>query len=180
MTTSSRTRSGSRSSIVGSREVIDRIKKNPLNRALRIDKFTLASLENVLREYYDMEAALQNIPTLAMLTICSEDLKKKARRIARRLKKNIEKTCNISVSPTVSRVGGGALPEFSIDSWAVEFQPLSMRLSSFEKTLRQLSVPVIGRIENDRFLLDVRTIQDVEIVELTGMLIDVLSGDDSD
>lgn len=166
--------------IVGSREVIDRIKKNPLNRALRIDKFTLASLENVLREYYDKEAAVQNIPTLAMLTISSEDLKKKARKIARRLQKTIEKTCSMSVSPTVSRVGGGALPEFSIDSWAVLFQPLSMRLSSFEKMLRQLPVPVIGRIENDRFLLDVRTIQDQEIVELTGILIDVLSGDDSD
>lgn len=166
--------------IVGSREVINRIKRNPLNRALRIDKFTLASLENVLREYYDVEAAVQNIPTLAMLTICSEDLKKKARRIARRLKKKIEKTCNIRVSPTVSRVGGGALPEFSIDSWAVEFQPLSMRLSSFEKTLRQLPVPVIGRIENDRFLLDVRTVQDNEIIELTGTLIGVLSGDKSD
>jgi L-seryl-tRNA(Ser) seleniumtransferase len=55
-----------------------------------------------------------------------------------------------------------------------------MRLSSFEKMLRQLPVPVIGRIENDRFLLDVRTIQDQEIVELIGILIDVLSGDDSD
>lgn len=166
--------------IVGSRDVIERIKKNPLNRALRIDKFTLASLENVLREYYDLEEAVKNVPTLSMLTISSGKLKKRAQKIARRLRRKIEKTCSVSVSPTVSRVGGGALPEFSIDSWAVEFQPLSMRLSSLEKKLRQLPVPVIGRIENDCFILDVRTIQDVEIVELTGIFTELFCGDGCD
>ncbi|MFW2365473.1 MAG: L-seryl-tRNA(Sec) selenium transferase [Desulforhopalus sp.] len=166
--------------IVGSRDVIDRIKKNPLNRALRIDKFTLASLENVLREYYDLETAVKNIPTLAMLTISSGALKRRAQKIIRRLRKTIKKSCTFNVIPTVSMVGGGALPEFSIESWAVEISHQEFRLNSLEKKMRRLRVPVIGRIENERFILDVRTIQDIEIIELTNLLTDCLSGDNSD
>ena len=75
--------------IVGKKDVIAEIKKNPLNRALRIDKFTLSSLESVLREYFDLTSALKNIPTLSMLTITSEELKKRAQRIQRRLKKGL-------------------------------------------------------------------------------------------
>ncbi|WP_457577211.1 L-seryl-tRNA(Sec) selenium transferase [Desulfomarina sp.] len=156
--------------IVGSSEVIGKIKKNPLNRALRIDKFTLASLESVLREYYETENALAKIPTLAMLTVGNSELKKRAVRIQRRLKKSVQTGCEFKLVPTVSRVGGGALPEYSIPSWAVVLTPEKMKLSSFEKKLRSLKIPVIGRIENEQFLLDVRTIGDHEVVDLVGQL----------
>lgn len=156
--------------IIGRKDVIARIKKNPLNRALRIDKFTLAALESVLREYYDAEAALQNVPTLAMLTISPDHLKKRAQRIARLLKRRISQHCRVEIAQTVSRVGGGALPECNIESWAIDLQPLSLKLTSFEQGLRRLGIPIIGRIESDRFLLDVRTIQDVEIGELADLL----------
>ncbi len=156
--------------IVGKREVIARIKKNPLNRALRIDKFTLSSLESVLREYLDLDKALKNVPTLAMLTIARVDLKKRARRILRQLTGRLAGRCRVKIVPTVSRVGGGALPEFSIASWAIDLEPEAIRLNAFEKNLRHLPIPIIGRIENDRFLLDVRTIQDREIVELVTLL----------
>ncbi len=159
--------------IAGKRDVIARIKKNPLNRALRIDKFTLASLESVLREYFDIEQAVKNVPTLSMLTISSEELKKKAQKIQSRLRNKLKEHCLTKVVTTVSRVGGGALPEFSIDSWAVDLQPLKMKLSSFEKKLRRLETPIIGRIENERFLLDVRTIQDREVPELATQLTDL-------
>lgn len=158
--------------ILGKKDAIARIKKNPLNRALRIDKFTLAALESVLREYFDTEAALRNIPTLAMLTIAGEDLQKRARRIVRSLKKKISEVCRVQIVPTISRVGGGALPEFNIDSWAIDLQPLTLKLSALEQGLRRLPIPIIGRIENERFLLDVRTIQDVEIGELVTLLDD--------
>ena len=161
--------------IIGKKDVIARIKKNPLNRALRIDKFTLAALESVLREYFDTESALKNVPTLAMLTIAGEELKKRARRIARLLKGKISEQCRVQIVPTISRVGGGALPEFNIDSWAIDLQPLTLRLSTFEQGLRKLSIPIIGRIESERFLLDVRTIQDVEIGELVALLGDFFS-----
>ncbi|KJR96454.1 MAG: selenocysteine synthase [Desulfobulbaceae bacterium BRH_c16a] len=165
--------------IIGKNEVIARIKKNPLNRALRIDKFTLASLESVLREYFDIEEALKNIPTLAMLTIAGADLKKRAQRIARQLKKRISQNCGVKIVATVSRVGGGALPEFNIDSWAIDLQPVTMKLSTFEQRLRKLVIPIVGRIENERFLLDVRTIQDREIGELTSLIGDFFSQGES-
>ncbi|MBU1566845.1 MAG: L-seryl-tRNA(Sec) selenium transferase [Proteobacteria bacterium] len=156
--------------IVGRRDIIGRIKKNPLNRALRIDKFTLASLESVLREYLDFENALKNIPTLRMLTISAEELQKRAQRLARRLTKKLRQRCRVHIAPTVSRVGGGALPEFSISSWAIVLEPSAMTLNSFEKKLRNLPIPIIGRIENDHFLLDVRTLQEREFGELDGLL----------
>ncbi|BCL60253.1 L-seryl-tRNA(Sec) selenium transferase [Desulfomarina profundi] len=156
--------------IVGCSEVIQKIKENPLNRALRIDKFTLSSLESVLREYYDTENALAKIPTLAMLTIENRELKKRALRIQRRLKKTVQAGCDFKIVSTVSRVGGGALPEYSIPSWAVELVPEKMKLSSLEKRLRDLEIPVIGRIENEHFLLDIRTVGDHEVVDLVGQL----------
>ncbi len=105
--------------IVGRKDIISRIKKNPLNRALRIDKFTLASLESVLREYFDFEKALKNVPTLRMLTISAGELKKQAQRLVRQLIKKLGQRCRAYITSTVSMVGGGALPEFSISSWAI-------------------------------------------------------------
>ena len=165
--------------IIGRKDVIGRIKKNPLNRALRIDKFTLAALEGVLREYFDTEEALKKIPTLAMLTIANADLKKRAQRIAGQLRRRIAKSCGVKIVETVSRVGGGALPEFNIASWAIDLEPVAMKLSTFEQRLRKLAIPIVGRIENERFLLDVRTIQDREIGELAGLLNDLFSQGES-
>jgi L-seryl-tRNA(Ser) seleniumtransferase len=158
--------------IVGKKDVIAKIKRNPLNRVLRVDKFTLSSLESVLREYFDFSQALLNIPTLSMLTITSDKLKSRAQRIQRRLKRGIDTQCATRIVPTVSRVGGGALPEFGIDSWAIDLEPTKMKLSLFESSLRRLSIPIIGRIENGRFLIDVRTVQDSEIAALVSLLTD--------
>ena len=166
--------------IIGKKSVIAAIKRNPLNRALRIDKFTLSTLECVLREYYDLSRALKNIPTLAMLTISSADLKRRAQKIQGRLKKRIAGQCKIAIVPTVSRVGGGALPETGIESWAVYLDPLKMKLTVFEKQLRKLALPIIGRIENERFLLDVRTVQDREIADLVALLTDFFTCVDGD
>lgn len=162
--------------IVGREDVITAIKQNPLNRALRIDKFTLSALETVLREYFDFSQALKNIPTLAMLTITQDELKKRAQKIARRLRKNLATQCKVNIVPTVSRVGGGALPETGIESWAIELEPEHMKLSFFEKSLRKLAIPLIGRIENERFLLDVRTVQEREIPNLVALLTDFFAG----
>jgi L-seryl-tRNA(Ser) seleniumtransferase len=161
--------------IVGKRDVIEKIKKNPLNRALRIDKFTLSSLESVLREYYDTEEALTQVPTLSMLTVDPAKLKRKAQRIQRRLRKQKISGCRLRVVSTFSKVGGGAFPEYNIPSWAVEFTPDSIKLSQLENRLRCLDTPIIGRIENERYLLDVRTIQDSEISELIELLLTIFT-----
>lgn len=156
--------------IVGRKGVIERVKKNPMNRALRIDKFTLAALESILRYYYDTEKALKGIPTLSMLSMSPEVIKKRGQRLQRRIKKSLSSACRTELLATVSRVGGGAMPEYSLDSWAVALTPLTMSLSQMERRFRALDVPIIGRIEDNRFLLDMRTIQDYELVELAESL----------
>ncbi len=156
--------------IVGHNDVIERVKKNPMNRALRIDKFTLAALESILRYYYDTEKALKGIPTLAMLSMSPDLIKKRGQRLQRRIKKSLSSTCRIQLLSTVSRVGGGSMPEYSMDSWAVSLTPLTMSLSQMERKFRSLDVPIIGRIEDNRFLLDMRTIQDYELADLADSL----------
>ena len=157
--------------IAGRRAVIEKIKKNPLNRALRIDKFTLASLEDILRNYYDTGLALKNIPTLAMLTQAPEEIKRKGRRLLRRLGQKISLECAVRLVATVSRVGGGAMPEYSLSSWAVELQPRHVGLNTLEQEFRSLSLPLIGRIENNGFLIDMRTVLESEIIELAALIV---------
>ncbi|BHH83818.1 L-seryl-tRNA(Sec) selenium transferase [Desulforhopalus sp. 52FAK] len=163
--------------IVGNKDIIDKIKKNPLNRALRIDKFTLASLESVLREYYDINNALQEVPTLRMLTTPPGVIKKRAQLLKRKIKNTLTNVCDVELIPTVSRVGGGALPEHNIESSAIRLKPCSMKLVDFERGLRQLVTPVIGRIENDCLLLDMRTIQDREVAQLAVLLLQFFEGE---
>ncbi len=158
--------------IVGKKEVINQIKKNPLNRALRIDKFTLASLESTLRIYYDYETALLQIPTLRMLTEKRDDIKKRARKVMRRLQKNDISSCSFSLQPTLSQTGGGAVPEYGLASWALHLQPAEVSLNRFERDMRDRTIPLIGRIENDHFIIDFRTIQDDDIPELVALLTD--------
>jgi L-seryl-tRNA(Ser) seleniumtransferase len=156
--------------IVGKRNIIDCIKRNQLNRALRIDKFTLAALETVLRLYYDPEAAILNIPTLTMLTASPEIMGNRAKRLTRKIKKSLAGKCNITVSVTGSRVGGGALPEENLESRAVVLEPLDRTVNELEKHLRLSSLPVIGRIEDDRFILDMRTVADDEVPLIANIL----------
>jgi L-seryl-tRNA(Ser) seleniumtransferase len=156
--------------IVGKRKIIDRIKSNQLNRALRIDKFTLAALETVLRLYYDHETAVAKIPTLAMLTASPEIMGRRAHRLSRRVKKNLARKCSVSVRTTGSRVGGGALPEEELESRAVVLEPLDRTVNELEKALRTNSLPVIGRIEEDRYILDMRTVGDDEIPLVANVL----------
>jgi L-seryl-tRNA(Ser) seleniumtransferase len=156
--------------IVGKRKIIDRIKSNQLNRALRIDKFTLAALETVLRLYYDHETAVVKIPTLAMLTASPEIMGRRAHRLSRRVKKNLARKCTVSVRTTGSLVGGGALPEEELESRAVVLEPLDRTVNELEKALRTSSPPVIGRIEEDRYILDMRTVGDDEIPLVANVL----------
>lgn len=157
--------------IVGKEKIISRIKKNPLNRALRIDKFTLASLESVLRDYYDPEKVLKKNQTLRMISDPPEIIKKRAQKFLRRTRSKIEDHCAMRLVSTISRVGGGALPEYGLTSWAAELDPAGISVSTLEKEFRALPVPVIGRIENERLLIDFRTVLDGEIPELSNELI---------
>ncbi len=166
--------------IVGRREIIDRIKQNPLNRALRIDKFTLAALETILRSYYDLDAALREVPTLRLLVQTQDEIRGRARRLLRRLGGQLGGSCTLGQQATMSRVGGGAMPEHGLASWAVTIKPLAMTLAQFERGLRRLSLPIIGRIEDETLLLDMRTVLDQEVPELVTGLVTLFRGNDEE
>ncbi len=156
--------------IVGKKKIIDCIKSNQLNRALRIDKFTLAALETVLRFYYDHESAVTNIPTLAMLTASPEVMELRAKKLAGKIKKKLAEKCSVTVKATGSRVGGGAMPEEDLESRAVVLEPHDRSVNRLEKDLRTNSQPVIGRIEEDQYFLDMRTVADDEIPLMANVL----------
>ncbi len=156
--------------IVGRKEIVNKIKKNPMNRALRIDKFTLATLETVLRSYYDMDGALRKVPTLAMLTADSETIKKKGQSVLRRLGGAKKIKTMIQLLPTESKVGGGAMPEYGLDSWALVLDPGSRSASFLEKSFRTKEIPLIGRIEDEKMVLDLRTIQEADVPILLDLL----------
>ena len=159
--------------ILGRRDIIQRIKKNPLNRALRIDKFTLAGLESILRLYFDEEKALTDIPTLAMMGLPLAVIERRAARLTRRIRKSLADCCEVTTVSVASRVGGGAMPEQDLPSRAVALRPVVMKVTDLERKLREASLPVIGRIENEAYLLDMRTVADDEIPLLAAALFEV-------
>jgi L-seryl-tRNA(Ser) seleniumtransferase len=149
--------------IVGKQDVVDRIKKNPINRALRIDKMTLAALESTLHLYRDEAQAVSQIPTLRMLTLSPKVLSNKAQRLRRWLKKLNSPRLQVVIVTASSRVGGGALPLQELPTKCVSVEIGGMSANAIEGILRKASPPIIGYIENDLFLMDVRTVLDEEI-----------------
>jgi L-seryl-tRNA(Ser) seleniumtransferase len=143
--------------ILGKKAYIDAMKKNPLTRALRPDKFTLAGLESTLLLYLDRETATREIPTLRMIHENTVSLKKEAQKIARVLRTRCS-TISVTVVPLGSEVGGGTLPDVVIPSYGVSLKPHLISLEKFETRLRSLKVPIIGRIEKNMFLIDMRTL----------------------
>jgi L-seryl-tRNA(Ser) seleniumtransferase len=152
--------------ILGKKELIDGIKANPLNRALRIDKLTLAALESTLIAYLSERGAIQEIPTLRMLTIPLTELRKQARHLDRLLKGEM-KEAFIEIIPEHSQVGGGSLPLQNLPTWAVAVKPHKARVENLEAELRNLDPPIIARISDDRLNLDLRTIQADELRTIT-------------
>ena len=159
--------------ILGRKEIIEQIKQNPMNRALRIDKFTLAGLEAVLRLYFDEEQAIAAIPTLAMLAMPLAVIDRRAKRLRRLIARGLAPVCRVELKPIASMVGGGSLPEQPLPSRAVALAPLDRSVNELEKGLRELSLPVLGRIEDDRLLLDMRTVADKEVLPLANCLKEV-------
>lgn len=144
--------------IVGKREYIERMKKNPLTRALRIDKFTATALESVLHAYLSEEKAVETIPVLRMITRKAEDVLEDAKRLSRMLKRAGLKA-EIGVESCESQIGGGSLPLERIPSAAVTIRPLEISTSQLEERLRHLEIPVVARTINDKIMLDMRTFE---------------------
>lgn len=144
--------------IIGKKKYIDRMKKNQLTRALRIDKFTAAALELVLQEYLSEEKAVQNIPVLRMITEPLHEVAKRARSLARMIRA-AGVPAKVDVLSCESQIGGGSLPLERIPSMAVGISPDRISVPELEMRMRHLAVPIIPRTVNDTVMLDVRTIE---------------------
>lgn len=149
--------------IVGKKAYIERIKKNPINRALRIDKMTLAALESTLRLYRDEEKAVAAIPTLRMMTVPMNVLTRKAEHLRDRLLALAPRRLSIEILDLVSRPGGGSLPLLELPTKCLGIRVENRSCNAVELAMRRNRPPIIARIEDDRFILDVRTIQESEI-----------------
>jgi len=149
--------------IIGKKEILDKIKQNPITRALRIDKLTLAALESTLRLYRDEEKAVKAIPTLYMLTLPVEKIEIKANQLLKMLEKIEDRRLNIKLMSFSSMAGGGALPLLNLPSKYLGIRIKGISPNSIEKLMRKNSPPIIGRIEEELYIMDLRTILDDEL-----------------
>ena len=138
--------------ILGKKIYMDKLKKHPLTRAMRVDKMTLAALEATLADY--QRESFGQIPVLAMLGATEEQLKAKAYALASLLE---DRSIAVSVVPTNGRVGGGSVPNRELPSYAVA---LEGNVTALERKLRTGLHPIVGMIRSDRYLLDVRTLRE--------------------
>lgn len=149
--------------IVGKKDMIGAVKKNPLTRALRVDKLTLAALEATLRIYLDEHRAIHNIPILRMLTKSIAEVKKTAGRLLKSLRSISVDRFDIYIRDGYSQVGGGALPLQEIPTKLVAIKPKGISPNDMEMAMRMNPVPIIARIERDEVLLDTRTLMDEDL-----------------
>ena len=162
--------------IVGRKDLIARIKKNPLKRALRVDKIIYATLEAVLRLYRDPERLAQRLPTLRMLTRPLAEIEATAQAILPALQTAFSAQADVAIVPGHSQIGSGSLPIDRLPSCCLTITPRvkgkgeGTALKKIEQAFRELPVPVIGRVAEGAFRLDVRCLETPSIAEFVSQL----------
>ena len=150
--------------IVGRRDLIEKIRKNPMKRALRVDKVRLAALEAVLRLYADPARLVRELPTLRLLTRPRSDIEAQARRVLPALTAAVGGHADAQIIACSSQIGSGALPVDALPSAGIAITPRAKRKSGAADALsiafRALPVPVIGHIKDGAFILDLRCLDD--------------------
>lgn len=168
--------------ILGDGELVNRLAKDPMARALRVGKLTLTALESCISAYRAGDDEAEKIPVVRMLRADAEELKKDAEHLASLLSER-KAGLDIKVVPSMAQVGGGSLPLEKWPSFAVEVRPVHGRVEELARRLRLGRPAVIGRIQHDAFLLDVRTLNDGrEMTELADAVSSVsrsMNGSDS-
>lgn len=147
--------------IIGKTELIEEMKKNQLLRALRVDKITLATLESTLKLYLDEEKAKTNIPTMRMISYTTEEIEERINILASMIKDS-KASIKIVIEDEFSTVGGGSLPGEVIPTKVLVLSSEKYSPSKIEEMLRLSKSHIIGRIKDDKYMLDIRTIQDNE------------------
>ena len=152
--------------IVGDKSLVARVKRNPLKRALRLDKMTIAALEAVLKLYRDPDRLARRLPSLRLLTRSAHDIRALAERLAPQLALALGERATVQVLPCRSQIGSGSLPVDRLESacLAIGAPARTRRAGGFPDRLAQafraLPVPVIGRVEDGQFRLDLRCLED--------------------
>ncbi len=162
--------------IVGRKKILTKIKRNPLNRALRIDKFTLAALEATLMHYLNSATAVKKLRALNALTETVAEVKKRARKLLHKLRKENCAGLELRLLDGFSTAGGGSLPTQKIPTVLVGLKSKKMSARRMEEKLRALEVPIIVRVDKDEVLLDLRTISEDEFLFIAEGLRQVLFG----
>ncbi len=162
--------------IVGRKDLIARIKKKPLKRALRVDKMTYAALESVLRLYRDPERLTQALPTLRLLTRPQAEIERTANALLPAVQRMLADKASVALKPCHSQIGSGSLPVDTLPSLCIVITPTvkgkgeGTALKKIEQAFRNLPVPVIGRIAEGAFLLDMRCLEEDRVGEFVGQL----------
>ena len=142
--------------IVGKKKYIEKMKKNQLTRALRVDKMTLASLEATLKLYLDEKDALEHIPTLHMISLSKERLFGKADILKTKLS---SLDFDIRIEEDKAEVGGGSYPASYLESVAVKLTHRKLHATEIERKLLEVEIPIITRIKDNSIILDMRTLR---------------------
>ncbi len=143
--------------IAGRGDLIQKIEKDPLMRAFRLDKMTLAALEATLRLYLDEERALREVPVLRMLATTKEQLRPRAEALASRLR-SLPGLASVTVRDEVAYVGGGSLPDQALPTVVVALEPATLSDADLAYRLRTGTPAVMGRLSEGKLLFDLRTV----------------------
>ena len=144
--------------LAGRRELVSQLKKHPLARALRLDKMTLAALEVTLRLYLDPPRALREIPALRMLAVTAAELQRRCLQLLPQLQAAAGDRATLELVEATATVGGGAMPLAELPGFALAVTPQHLSLQHLAERLRRADPPVIGRVQDERLLLDPRTL----------------------
>jgi L-seryl-tRNA(Ser) seleniumtransferase len=155
--------------IVGKTEYIERIRRHPLTRAMRVDKLTLAVLERTLITYVD-GTWRDKLPAMAALTASPERLQTRAAALAAAIEAAVGDAATVSIQDSIGRVGGGSLPLVELAGRAVRVAPRDAAANAIEVGLRSGDLPVVARIDEGGLVFDVRTVLDDQIVPVANRL----------
>jgi L-seryl-tRNA(Ser) seleniumtransferase len=160
--------------IAGQREIVERIRRNPLFRALRVDKLTIAALEVTLKAY--LRGAYDEIPALRMIRLPADELARRASDFAGRLRASLPQDVTLAVHAGFSVIGGGSTPDQQLPTHLVSISSPRLSVTQLEERLRNpdRGTPVIARIEDDRLILDLRTVFPDEEAALATALVSAL------
>lgn len=146
--------------IAGKKALIDKMKSHPIARIVRVDKLTLAALEETFRSYLDEEKAIDEIPVLSMLTMNSREIRKKGERLIEGL--NMMKWCSAEIISVHEKVGGGSAPLSTLEGYGVKVE-MGESAEKMERELRRGLIPIVPRIIKNCICFDLRTIMDEEV-----------------